>query len=202
MKAVAVFDVGKTNVKLSASDADGRLLETLSTPNPSHSGPPYRHHDVLALEAWLLSGLSALGKRHDIDAIVTCAHGSGGILVDDHGPAMPMIDYEQEPPAAVDAEYRRVAGSFRERGSPVMLGAAHLARQMLWLEQDWPDEFAKARHFLATPQYWAWRLSGVAASEVTSLAAQWIATVAGSMRYDTLVEDDSAPTCAETLPLP
>ncbi len=172
MSAVAVFDVGKTNVKLTAAGADGCLLETLSTPNPSRPGPPYRHHDVGALERWLVEGLRTLARRHAIAAVVACAHGSGGVLVGDDGPVLPMVDYEQALPPAVDAEYREVAGSFRERGSPVMLGAAHLARQMLWLERGWPDRFAGARHFLATPQYWAWRLSGVAASEVTSLAAQ------------------------------
>ena len=54
----------------------------------------------------------------------------------------------------------------------MMHGATHLARQMLWLEHGWPDAFAAARAYLALPQYWAWRLSGAAASEVTSLAAQ------------------------------
>lgn len=173
MSAVAVFDVGKTNVKLTAADPhDGHLLETLTTPNPTRAGPPYRHHDVLALEDWLLDGLRALGSRYAIDAIVPVGHGSGGVLVGPDGPAMPMIDYEQAPPPAVAAEYRTIAGPFRQRGSPVMHGATHLARQMLWLERGWPDAFAAARAFLALPQYWAWRLAGAAVSEVTSLAAQ------------------------------
>ena len=120
----------------------------------------------------MLDNLRALGQRHKIEAIVTCGHGSGGVLIGDDAAVMPMIDYEQTPPATIDAEYRRIAGSFRERGSPFMIGTAHLARQMLWLERDWPAAFSEARAYLAHPQYWAWRLSGVAASEVTSLAAQ------------------------------
>ncbi|WP_131113932.1 FGGY-family carbohydrate kinase [Lichenihabitans psoromatis] len=172
MSVVAVFDVGKTNVKLTIADRVGRLLETMSTGNAVLPGPPYRHHDLGAIESWMLDGLTSLGSRHDIAAIVPCAHGSGGVLVGEHEPAMPMIDYEQTPPAAIEAEYRRIGGSFRERGSQFMLGAAHLARQMLWLETDWPAAFLDARYYLATPQYWAWRLSGVAAGEVTSLAAQ------------------------------
>ncbi|KAB0678847.1 FGGY-family carbohydrate kinase [Aureimonas leprariae] len=170
--SIAVFDVGKTNVKLFAATADGALLEHVAAPNRSLDGPPYRHHDVAALEDWLLDGLADLGRRHRIEAVVATAHGSGGVLVGEDGPAMPMIDYEQEPPPAVAGEYRRIAGSWRERGSAVMLGAAHIARQMFWIEAEWPDAFARATAFLATPQYWAWRLSGVAAGEVTSLAAQ------------------------------
>lgn len=172
MSLVAVFDIGKTNVKLSAATGDGELLETLSAPNRVHDGPPYRHHDLADLESWLIAGLRDLGSRHDIGAIVTCAHGSGGVLVGPNGPAMPMVDYEQPVPADIAEAYRSEAGSYRERGSPIMLGASHLARQMLWLEMRWPDRFSQAVAFLATPQYWAWRLCGILAGEVTSLAAQ------------------------------
>jgi sugar (pentulose or hexulose) kinase len=172
MSVVAVFDVGKTNVKLLALTPDGELLETMSALNAVHDGRPYRQHDLAALEAWLIEGLRQLGQRHDIEAIVTCAHGSGGVLVGPDGPALPMIDYEQPIPDDVERAYKMAAGSYRERGSAIMLGAAHLARQMLWQEMHWPEAFAGAMAFLATPQYWAWRLSGVLAGEITSLAAQ------------------------------
>ncbi|WGF86698.1 FGGY-family carbohydrate kinase [Marinivivus vitaminiproducens] len=172
MTAIAVLDIGKTNVKLSVTDRQGAVLETLSTANPSLPGPPYRHHDVAGLEDWVLNGLAELGGRHAIEAIVPCAHGSGGVLVDRDGPALPMVDYEGEIPAGIDAAYRSAAGDFRERGSSIMLGAAHIARQMLWQETCWPEAFKRATHILPLPQYWAWRLSGVPAADVTSLAAQ------------------------------
>ena len=60
-------------------------------------------------------------------------------------------------------------GPLEERGSPIMAGAAHLARQLLWLELEWPEAVARGRWFLGGPQYWAWRLSGVAAAELTYL---------------------------------
>jgi sugar (pentulose or hexulose) kinase len=170
--SVAVLDIGKTNVKLSAVGDDGAILETRSTPNTVLPGPPYRHHDLPTLERWLIGALAALGRRHAIAAVVPCGHGSGGVLVDDAGPAMPMIDYEDTPPPEIDALYRAWADDYQTRGSPIMMGASHTARQMLWLETAWPDRFATARAFLGLPQYWAWRLCGVAASEVTILAAQ------------------------------
>src|SRR5262249_4634706 len=148
------------------------IFESLSAPNTVRDGPPYRHHDVECLEVWLLDGLAELARRHPVDAVVCSAHGSGGVLVDDDGPALPMIDYEQPVPPAVDGTYRSIVGPYRERGSQIQPGAAHLARQMLWQEMCWPAEFARATAFLATPQYWAWRLSGVRACEVTCLAAQ------------------------------
>ncbi len=172
MSAIAVLDIGKTNVKLSIADAAGKVRETLSTPNAALEPPPYRHHDLAALEAWLLDGLSALSRRHAVAAIVPVGHGSAGVLVDAAGPVLPMVDYEADAPAEITALYRTLAGDFRARGSAIMLGASHLARQMLWQERAWPEAFARAQHLLGLPQYWAWRLSGVAASEVTVLGAQ------------------------------
>lgn len=169
---VAVLDIGKTNVKLSAATTDGEILESLSTPNEAYPGPPYRHHDLAGIEAWAIASLATLARRHAITAVVACGHGSGGVLVDEAGPAMPMIDYEDEPPADIDALYHAIADGYRDRGSPIMLGASHTARQLLWLQEAYPAAFARARWFLGLPQYWAWRLSGVAASELTTLGAQ------------------------------
>ena len=172
MNAIVVFDIGKTNIKLSATTPDGAVLETLSTPNVVLDGPPYSHHDIVGLEAWLLDRLRDFGARHAVSAIVTTAHGGAGVLVDAYGAVLPMIDYEQPIPEDVASAYAAIAGSYRERGSPVMLGASHVARQMLWQETRWPLDFARATAILPTPQYWAWRLSGIFASEVTSLSAQ------------------------------
>lgn len=170
---IAVLDVGKTNVKLSAATAEGEILEQISTPNVVVDAPPYRHHDLPALEAWLLGALADLARRHRIEAIVPCTHGGSGVLVGRDGPAMPMIDYEGPLPDDADAAYREAADDFHERGgSGFILGAAHGARQIFWLEHEWPEVVASARAYLYPPQYWSWRLSGELASEVTSAAAQ------------------------------
>jgi sugar (pentulose or hexulose) kinase len=172
MDVVAVLDVGKTNVKLTAATRDGVLLETVSLANAPVAGPPYLHIDTDRIEAWLFDALSALARRHPIGAIVATGHGSAGALVDDAGLVMPMIDYEAEAPEAIDAAYVEAARPFLPLGSPLMSGAAHLARQLLWLETEWPDAVARARWYLGGPQFWAYRLSGGAASELTYLAAQ------------------------------
>jgi sugar (pentulose or hexulose) kinase len=172
MSTVAVLDVGKTNVKLTAASRDGALIETLTLANTPAAAPPYLHTDTARIEAWLLAELPALAKRHDIGAIVATGHGSAAGLVSDDGLLMPMIDYEAEVPAAITAAYVAAAGPLPPLGSPLMPGAAHMARQLLWLETEWPEAVASARAYLGGPQYWAYRLSGGAASELTYLAAQ------------------------------
>lgn len=170
---VAVLDLGKTNAKLSVVGADGVVLEQVATANRILPPPPYRHHDLAGLEAWLLDTLAELGTRHAIEAFVPCTHGGTGALVGDDAALMPMLDYESPLPAEIAAAYRAEADDFHERGgSQFMIGSAHSARQLLYFERAWPEAFAAARAYLHTPQYWAWRLSGVLASEITSFAAQ------------------------------
>ncbi|WP_234820222.1 MULTISPECIES: FGGY family carbohydrate kinase [Sinorhizobium] len=174
---IAVLDVGKTNVKLSAAQADGTIVETLSVPNPVLPGPPWRHHDLNALSDWIFETLAILSRRHAFDAFVTSGHGSGGVLTGadpdaGDGAALPMIDYEQPLPADIRDGYAPLAGSFLDRGSATMHGATHQARQLYWMEQREPRAFGNARWYLGLPQYWAWRLSGVAASESSFLGAQ------------------------------
>ena len=83
-----------------------------------------------------------------------------------------MIDYEQQLPEDIASAYDNITGSYLDRGSVMMMGASHVARQLLWMETIMPKVVQRARWFLCLPQYWAWRLSGVATSEFTILGAQ------------------------------
>jgi sugar (pentulose or hexulose) kinase len=175
---VAVLDVGKSNVKLSACTAEGHVLETLTLPNSVLPGPPWRHHDLAEQNAFVLEGLHALSCQHPLQHFVASGHGSGGMLVGDDpdrnstGLVLPMIDYEQPLPPGLDAAYAPQSGGFFDRGSAVMMAATHTARQMFWAETAEPAAFAKARWCLGIPQYWAWRLTGRAVSEASILGAQ------------------------------
>jgi sugar (pentulose or hexulose) kinase len=174
---IAVLDVGKSNVKLSAVTADGDVVETLSVGNPVLEGSPWKHHDLQGLSGWLFDSLAALSRRHPLSIFVATGHGSGGALVgsdpdDGDGAVLPMIDYEQALPDDIRHAYEPLSGSFFDRGSAIMHGATHQARQIFWMQRARPQDFARARWFLSVPQYWAWRLSGVAVSETTVLGAQ------------------------------
>lgn len=174
---IAVLDIGKTNVKLSAMTAQGQIAESLSVRNEVMPGPPWRHHDLEGLGDWVFDALAGLARKYPLQKLVAAGHGSAGVLVgadpdDRAGAALPMIDYEQDVPPPIDQDYRRLAGSFFDRGSAIMLKAAHQARQMYWMQQAEPEAFATAKWYLGLPQYWAWRFSGVAASETTVMSAQ------------------------------
>lgn len=173
LSVVVVFDVGKTHVKLLAIEPDGgRVIEALQTGNMPIDGPPYLHVDVDAIFAWMVEALTEFATRFDILAIVPSAYGSTAALIDDNGLVLPMMDYEAEPPLEIQEAYAEAAPSFEEVCCPINPGGLTLARQLFWQSRCFGAEFERARWILPAAQYWGWRLSGVVASEVTSLGAQ------------------------------
>ena len=169
-QTVAVLDIGKTNVKLAVFD-QGRLLWEKSAPNRVLSGPPYPHEDVEAAWAFFVDALHEAGRAHEITALVPTAHGAAGALIGASELAAPVMDYEFPDVEEVEPDYAKIRPPFSESLSPKVPAGLNLGRQLAYQKWRCPDLFAKARHFIGYPQYWAWRLSGVAVLEVTLLGA-------------------------------
>ena len=167
--ATVVLDIGKTNVKLTLLDASGKTLAEQRCANAIvHSGP-YPHHDTERIWDWLLNTLQVFSHTAHILAIVPVTHGATAALVDAVGLVLPVLDYESVLPQECDWHYESVRPPFSETFSPNLGAGLNLGRQLFWLSRRYPAEFARARYILNYPQYWAWRLSGIAASEITSL---------------------------------
>lgn len=169
---IAVLDIGKTNLKLLVASDDGWPLEMLSIPNAANASDPYPSYDLAGLEAWFLDALAEVSQRHAIGAVIATAHGCGAVLVDGDRPVLPMMDYDAVCPPAIDEAYRRIAPAYREVFCGIGAGAMRLAKQLLWQERAFPAEFARAKTYLTTAQFFAMRLGGRAASEISQLAAQ------------------------------
>jgi sugar (pentulose or hexulose) kinase len=172
---VAVLDIGKTNVKLEVFAQGGALLFERSTANRVQPGPPYPHADVEAIWAFLIAALREANARQAIDAridaIVTTTHACAGALIDEAGLLLPVMDYEFAGVDEIEPLYARLRPPYADTLSPPLPGGLNLGRQIAWQKQHFPEAFARAKLYLTYPQYWAWRLSGVAASEVTMLGA-------------------------------
>ncbi len=167
---VAVIDIGKTNAKVLLMDlSNGSEAAVFKTPNPVIQTAPYAHFDTEALWAFVGASLKTLGAKHRIDAISITTHGACAALVDAAGAlVLPILDYEHVGPDSL-AAYNALRPPFGETGSPRLPGGLNLGAQIYWLAQTYPAAFARTAHILTYPQYWAHRLTGVAASEVTSL---------------------------------
>jgi sugar (pentulose or hexulose) kinase len=104
-----------------------------------------------------------------IDAIVPTTHGCTAALVSADELVLPIVDYETEVPDETAEAFRNVAPTFAETQSPTLPAGLNLGRHLFWLQRDFPATFSSAKYVLTYPQYWAWRLCGVTASEITSI---------------------------------
>lgn len=164
--ALIVLDIGKTNVKLALVDAAGKLLAERRRPNAILHDGPYPHHDTDGIWDWMLATCRDFAGQARVTAIVPVTHGATAALVDDDGLVLPVLDYEAALPGL---DYAALRPAYAQTYSPLLPAGLNLGRQLAWLQQQHPECFARARHILMYPQYWAWRLCGVAAGEATSL---------------------------------
>lgn len=168
---VAVIDIGKTNAKLAlVRPSDLSEIAVITRPNRVLCGPPYPHFDVEGHWAFLLEGLSRFNADHGVKAISITTHGAAGAMLAADGTlAAPILDYEHNGPDGCAAAYDPIRPEFVETGSPRLSMGLNLGAQLHWqLDRD-PGLRERVAHVVTYPQFWAHRLTGQLATDVTSL---------------------------------
>jgi sugar (pentulose or hexulose) kinase len=166
---VAILDVGKTLAKLTLLDRRGRMLWRRARPNARSECADYAVLDVDGIEAWLVGALAEAGRHGPVGAIVPVGHGAAAAVLCKGRLAAEVMDYEDPGSAAERAAYDAGRDPFTETGSPSLPGGLNLGFQLHRLEHLRSGLMDGDAAILPWPQFWAWRLCGVAASEITSL---------------------------------
>ncbi|MFQ6548627.1 FGGY-family carbohydrate kinase [Aestuariibius sp. 2305UL40-4] len=168
---VAVIDIGKTNAKLAlVRMSDLSEIAVVTRPNTVLPGPPYPHFDVEGHWAFILDRLSRVQAEFGIEAITVTTHGAAGALIAKDGSlAAPILDYEHTGPDACASTYDTIRPPFSETGSPRLSAGLNLGAQLYWQFASDPDLRDRVSHVVTYPQFWAHRLTGVFATDVTSL---------------------------------
>ncbi|HEY1888788.1 MAG TPA: hypothetical protein VGG63_00165 [Steroidobacteraceae bacterium] len=167
---LGIVDIGKTQSRLFIAEPGGGIV---SRSHREHSGrndsTVIRQLDIRGIEEWLLGTLRSHPDRQRIGTLVPIAHGAAAALIDEDGSVLLAPDYEDSRFDSVAESYRPLRDPFGLSYSPFLPLGLNLGRQLFYLESRAPEILARARQLLLYPQFWAWRLSGVAASELTSL---------------------------------
>lgn len=163
-----VLDVGKTNAKLSLWNAEGGCLARKARANAPSPAGPWPTLDLAGLEAFVAEGVREMAGLGSIGTLVPVTHGAAAVILADGAAYRPPMDYEVSIPAEVSAEYERQRDPFAATGSPSLPEGLNLGRQLHFLETV-EGPLPRGARIVLWPQYWAWRFSGVLASEVTSL---------------------------------
>ncbi|MBP1849519.1 FGGY-family carbohydrate kinase [Rhizobium halophytocola] len=187
---VAVIDIGKTNAKVALVDLDAHAeIAVCRRANAVLPGPPYPHYDTDGLWQFILDSLGALHRTAAIDAITVTTHGASAALLDADGKlAAPVLDYEHDGPDSLAADYDALRPDFAETGSPRLPMGLNLAAQLFWQFRSFPEISDATKTILTYPQYWVFRLTGRAVSEVTSLGCHTDLWCPTKNRYSSLVE--------------
>jgi sugar (pentulose or hexulose) kinase len=168
-RAIVVLDVGKTLAKLTLWSAAGALLARDTRPNARVETNDYVALDATGIEAWLAETLRGFAMRADVGHIIPVGHGAAAAIVRGGGLVGPPLDYEEPIPASMRQSYEPQRDPFRATGSPPLPDGLNLGAQLFRLQALNPELLADDATILPWAQYWSWLLSGVAASEVTSL---------------------------------
>lgn len=168
---VAVIDIGKTNAKLALVRlSDLSEIAVVTRPNTVLPGPPYPHFDVEGHWQFILDGLSRFNAEQGVAGISVTTHGAAAALIADDGSlAAPVLDYEHTGPDDCAGSYDAIRPPFAETGSPRLSMGLNLGAQLHWQFKADPQLVGRVAHIVTYPQFWAHRLTGVFATDVTSL---------------------------------
>ena len=168
---IAVIDIGKTNAKLALVDLSTLTeMAVVTRPNIVQPGPPYPHYDVDGHWAFLLDALATFHRDHGVDAISITTHGACAALLNATGAlATPILDYEHTYPAEIVEAFDAIKPDFAETGSPKLAGGLNIGAQLHWLFTTDPTLKGRTAQIVTYPQYWGYRLTGVTATDITSI---------------------------------
>lgn len=168
---IGIIDIGKTNAKFALVDAQSRTeLAVRTMTNTVLTTGPYPHFDIDLIWGFIKRSIRELNQEHAIQAISVTTHGACAALVDEDGNlALPVLDYEHDGPEVLAEKYAKSRPDFSTSFSPRLPAGLNLGAQIYWQQNSFPNEFKRARWIIPYPQYWGFRFSGVAATEITSI---------------------------------
>lgn len=166
-----VFDIGKTHVKVSILNKNGEELYQNRKSNRVLQTQPYHSYDVEGIWLWLKGQLLELADQFHISAISIATHGAAAALLDRRTQELllPVMDYEFDSYPEQFGDYESIRPPFEETGSPSFPAGLNLGRQLYWQSHLLSNQQKENAILLMYPQYWAWKLSGEVATEITSL---------------------------------
>jgi sugar (pentulose or hexulose) kinase len=170
---LAVFDFGKTNAKMFVFAPDLAILDQQRC-TPVWAAATLGRDACRVLDSdhlweWMNTALACALQRWPLGGVMISGHGCAAALLAGGRLQRPILDYESETPAAVNAAYAGAAPDFEETQTPHLPAGLNLGRQLFWIEAREPERFARTEAILSLPQFWAWQLGGRPATEVSSL---------------------------------
>jgi sugar (pentulose or hexulose) kinase len=175
---IVIFDVGKTNKKISLFNEQYKLVFEESkkfAEIADEDGFPCE--DVFALTEWIKESFDTLTKdeRFEIKAVNFSGYGASFVYVDKVGKVIaPLYNYLKPYPAELQKKFYNDYGGksvvAKQTASPA-LGNLNSGMQLYRLKYEQPEVFATIKYALHLPQYLSYILTGKGYSDITSIGS-------------------------------
>jgi sugar (pentulose or hexulose) kinase len=174
--AVAVFDVGMTNKKVTVFDDRLNRLDTTYKSFPPRNGcvggVEFAVHDLGRIKEFFLGKLKRFAAQYPIKAIAVTTHGATFVCLDEEGKVcVPCVLYTHEPGEVFQKAFYAKAGDpdtlQKTTFTPPLSAMINAAKGIFFLQTHLPDEFARVKTILNYPSYWGYELTGVCGTEPT-----------------------------------
>lgn len=197
-KAIAIFDIGKTNKKFLLFDDRLNVVFQNEEKFPATIDDDGDEcDDIDRIEKWILQSLRDLIRegKYDIKGVNFSTYGASLAFLDKEGKRLtPVYDYLKNIPADISEElYGRYGGRqefCRRTASPALGAMLNSGMQVLWLKREKPAIFEKTAHVLHFPQYLAYMFSNRILSECTSVGCHTALWDFDNMDYHPWLKDE------------
>jgi sugar (pentulose or hexulose) kinase len=170
--AIAVIDIGMTNKKVAVYDDTLTQIAAQYRNFPPLMVDGLETHDLAAMEAWFIEELAKAAKVYPIKALAVTTHGATFVCVGKDGkPSAPCVYYTHEPGDEFHDRFYKLFDtpeSLQARtGTPYLKAMINPAKGILFLRENYPEQFGNTAHLLFYPQYWGYRFTGKTGMEGT-----------------------------------
>jgi sugar (pentulose or hexulose) kinase len=173
---IAIFDIGKTNKKLFLFDSQYQMVYERSSQFEEivdEDGDSCENLEALRTSVFSLLREVLQNEEFDVKAVNFSTYGASFVYLDDQGqPLTPLYNYLKAYPPALQKQFYDQYGGEEEfshvTASPV-LGSLNSGMQLYRIRHERPELFEKILYALHLPQYISYLITGVPATDITSI---------------------------------
>jgi xylulokinase len=183
------LDIGSTNIKAVVFEANGHIVARASQKTPTHfPRPGWAYYDPAELWETTASVLRAATAQLDnparVASVGVASVGETGVLLDAHGmPLYEMIAWYDVRSEAQGERLATLLGAERVYATTGLTPQAIFSLcKLVWIQENAPDQFARAVRWLHVADYITWKLCGEAATDY-SVASRTMALDLANRRW-------------------
>ncbi|GAF02097.1 FGGY-family carbohydrate kinase [Saccharicrinis fermentans] len=196
-KAIAIFDIGKTNKKFLLFDQKLKIIyqsEQKFKTTVDESG--FECDDIIHIQNWIVDTLNRLieNAKYDIQGINFSTYGASLAFLNKEGGLLtPIYNYLKAINTDIQntlfAKYGGVNEFCRQTASPALGLLLNAGIQILWLKKEKQEIWNQVKNILHLPQYLSYILTGKLCSEPTSIGCHTFMWNFDQMQYHTWVKE-------------